>query len=216
MKFHHLRTAIVVLALAGCGEPDIDNPTGDCEPDDDGARVCYHSPDSSDQYLPDCDPPLNQELWRVFAQDTGTAYMIPRPDTMGIETGICDGDDADLDALFRDNGLCEEVADPDVVNSMTPADALAISHELHQRLEFEAVSYGDDTWGISPWAPDSDLLDACDGPLADDAAVADMCGDLADSMGSGQCLEMAVIYDEAEATAFAAGLNLVYGVSIEE
>jgi hypothetical protein len=68
---------------------------------------------SADVYLPDCDAPLGRELWRVFAIDASTAYVVPRPDASGISLGICDGEDADMADRFERNGLCEELADPD-------------------------------------------------------------------------------------------------------
>jgi hypothetical protein len=210
-----LLTALAALAplllLTGCSEP-IDNPSGSCEADDDGARVCYHSPDRADTYLPDCEAPLDRDLWRVFAMDEDTAYMIPRPDAMGIQLGICDGDDANLAALFDGNGLCAEIGDPDLINAMTPADALAISHAMHERLAFDVVDHGDGSASLSPWAPDDELLHACEGPLSGDARVSGLCADLAAQGASGQCDDMARIHSLDEVTALAAGLNASFGI----
>ncbi len=49
------------------GEIVIENPSGECEAETDGSRLCYHSPNPTDTYLPDCDNTLDRELWRVFA-----------------------------------------------------------------------------------------------------------------------------------------------------
>jgi len=206
---------LLLLALTGCPASLIENPTGDCEPGDDGSRICYHSSGPDDQYLPDCDAPLTRELWRVFAQDAETAYMIPRPDSLGLTFGVCGGDDADLSALFEANGLCEATVGPDtveVLNSMTPEDALAIGHALHERLVFTAEALSGGGWWFTPWAPDVDLYDACLGPAADDADLAALCADVVSTMDAGHCEEMARGYTEAEARGVAAALNALYGV----
>src|SRR5690606_37110897 len=153
--------------LAGCGGTAryVDNPTGDCEPESDGSRS-GHSPTRDSQYLPDCDPPLLREYYRVFAQKDKTAYMIPRPDTAGIRYGYCNGDDQQLADLFDRNGLCVEVADPKVVNSMTPKDALWIAHLLHEKLFFVAEDQ-DGTWDVRPGAFSDDVVAACDRAAVD-------------------------------------------------
>lgn len=195
----------MLFLLLACDVPAIDNPTGDCTADSDGSHRCYSV--STDQYLPDCAAPLGRELYRVFAIDDQTAYVIPRPDATGLTLGICDGEDATLADLFDRNGLCVEIADPDVVNSMTPADALTITHTLHERLDFAAVSSGD-SWQVQPFAPDGDHYDACS--LTDDAVIADYCASLTATMDAGECPLMAVVFSEAQAAAMADALNMLY------
>jgi hypothetical protein len=208
----YMLTALApMLLLTACSEP-VENPTGSCEADGNGARACYHSPDSGDTYLLDCEAPLDRDLWRVFAVDEDTAYMIPRPDTMGIQLGICDGDDSDLASLFDANGLCTEIGDPDIINAMTPADALAISHAMHERLIFGVVENGDDSVSLSPWAPDDELLHACEGPLADDDRVSQLCDELAELDAAAECVDVGRTLGLDEATAMAEGLNATFGI----
>jgi hypothetical protein len=210
------RTPTVLLILAAaCSYGFAGNPTGDCEPETDGSRVCYHSPEAGDTYLPDCEAPLDRELWRVFATEDGGAYIIPRPDGMGLSTGICDGDDIELAAAFERSGLCDEVADPEVINDLNHTDALVITHALHEQLVFTAVDDGDGSAHIDPWAPDEDMLAACDGPLADETAVDEACDLLAGRSEDGNCTDIGVIYSLEQATLFAAGLNHVYGGGVE-
>jgi len=204
----------ILLVLTACFGDDVINPSGDCEAEHDGSFVCYSVPGADDTYLPDCEAPLERELWRVFQQADGTAYMIPRPDAMGLETGICDGEDADLAGLFEANGLCEAILDQagvELINSMDPAEALEIGHALHERLVFEAVSYGDDSAGVAPFAPPEDWVDACDG--ADDSSgICDKIDGWYD-LDAGECLEMGVALNEEEAASLASLLNDLYGVA---
>lgn len=201
-----------LLLLVACPAPEVGNPSGDCQAEDDGARACYHTPDATDTYLPDCEAPLDRELWRVFAVDEATAYMIPRPDAMGIHTGICDGDDVDLAAVFEANGLCAEVADPDIINAMTPEDALVIGHALHENLVFGVEEYGEGAAGLVPWAPDTELLMACEGPLAGDARVEGLCAELATLDAEGTCNDLGRVLSVEQVTALAEGLNATFGI----
>ena len=205
---------VFFLALTACpGDDDVVNPSGDCEAEHDGSFVCYSTPGPDDTWLPDCDAPLDRELWRMFQQADGTAYMIPRPDAMGLETGICDGDDAALAALFEANGLCDAMLDQagvTLINSMDPADALTISHALHESLEFAAVEYSDGTGGVTPFAPPEDWVDACDG-AADSSGICDKINEWYD-LDSGDCPNLAAVFSAEEATALAALLNDLYGV----
>jgi hypothetical protein len=190
-----------------------ENPSVDCEADGDGGRFCYHAPDLTDSYLPDCSLPLERELWRVFQTAAGDAYVIPRPDGTGLLFDICDGGDADLASLFTTYDLCVEVVtDPAVVNSMDPADALRITHALHGHLRFQGVeSFGQ--WNISPWAPDVDLIDACD--LIQGSAAATHCSLLTESDELGECLDMAPQLSEDAVMELAAALNQLYGIEAE-
>ena len=209
-----LLSLLPVLSLLsfGCFESGVDNPTGTCEAEDDGSRWCYHAPAPEETYLPHCDAPLERELWRVFAMDEATAYMIPRPDGQGLELGICDGDDAGLAELFESNGLCEENADPDVINAMDPTEAMAISLAMHERLVFSGGDYGDGSGAVAPWAPDDDRVAACVGPLADDGTVAAYCEDLILRAANGECLDVGTVLSLEEAEVMAGGLNEIYGI----
>jgi hypothetical protein len=196
-----------MLATA-CGGLDVPNPTGDCEPDGDGSRICYHSPDSDSQYLPDCKAPLVREYWRVFAEDEANSYIIPRPDGGALAEGICDGDDENLADLFGMYKLCksaESAAEVNVVNAIAHADALAITHALHDRLRFEATGTI-----VTPFAPKSDQLEICASPH--DSAIDGVCQQLDGSIDGESCLDIGIGYDEASAVAMASAMNALYGI----
>ncbi len=205
--------ALCALSFGCAADPKIphyvDNPTGDCEPDDDGSRTGHHPGDS--QYLPDCDPPLLREYYRVFAQEDKTAYMIPRPDALGIHYGYCDGDDPELARLFDDNGLCERVADPDVVNSMTPADALAIAHVLHEELVFVAEEH-EGNWSIWPGAMSDDVVAACERAAVDLSDAQAACSYHRDRVQNKSHDDMGRTYTRAEVEQLAPALNELYGI----
>lgn len=198
-------------ALSGCSaDPHyVKNPTGDCEPDGDGSRT-GHSPGDS-QYLPDCDPPLRREYYRVFAQKDKTAYMIPRPDTLGIVYGFCDGDDAELAELFDRNGLCVQVADPELVNSMTPEDALRIAHLLHEQLVFAPERAGEN-WSVRPGAMTDDVVAACDRAAVDLSDAQDACRYHRERASSKSHDDMGRSYTRAEVEQLAPALNELYGI----
>lgn len=178
---HGLRAAPIgwALWLAACPAAVVENPSGDCEAADDGGRRCYHAPEPGDQYLPDCDLPIDREYWRVFAQSEDSAYLIPRPDGAGLTWGICDGEDAELAALFDQYTLCAPQVDVALVNALPPADALAIAHALHERLVFTVVDLGRGAGAVEPAPIPTDLAEACAGPAAGDPALVDLCPELA-------------------------------------
>ncbi|CAB9524844.1 expressed unknown protein [Seminavis robusta] len=188
-------------------------PTGDCSDTTgtNGGRVGYHSPSPTDVYLPDCQNPLQRELWRVFVQEDGTAYMIPRPDGLGITYGLCNNDafDQELMAKAQQYGLCDEtVTDPTVINSMTPEDALRFANAFHRQLRF---SISDDNQ-IYPWAPDEDILLACENITSQAAlghceALANRCND-----DTGECIEIGVIPSVEAVQELVPALNALYGV----
>ncbi len=200
----------VFLLLTGCPTPDlIANPTGSCEAADDGARTCYHNPVAGDQYLPDCDPPLKRELWRVFAQSNDTSYVIPRPDGDRRLAELCVSDDAELLGLLNTYTLCG-TPNIDKINAMKPADALVVTHALHERLDFEAVDYGSNDWGLDPWVPDTDLIDAC--ALNTDPELDAICAAFVPRAEGESCPDMAIMFDETEARGLAELLDELYGV----
>lgn len=203
---------LMFLALTACFEKDAaDNPTGECVADHDGGFFCYSSPGPDDTYLPDCDAPLNEELWRVFEQANGTAYVIPRPDGMGLVTGICDGDDAELAALFEANALCDETLDSagvETINSMDTTDALTITHALHENLEFAVAIYGDGYADVTPFAPPEHLVAACEGSSESVCDAIDGKYDL----DAEECLDIGIVFTEDDAAVLADLLNDLYGI----
>ena len=195
--------ATTASALVGCGTPTVPNPTGDCDPGHDGSRQCYHSPADTDTYLPDCQNPLNRELWRVFAQNEESAYIIPRPDGMGLEFGLCDEE-----GPFTTYGLCVASADPNVLNDIPPAIALEITNTLHQHLRFEV---SEDGQYIVPWAPDEDVIAACD--LTDNLAAQEHCANLSYRLSGGDtCIDIGYIPGEEAVAALVPALNELYGI----
>ena len=194
---------MLISLLFACGV-GIENPTGTCEPDGDGSRLCYSAPAPADTYLPDCDAPLAREYWRVFAVSSESAYIIPRPDGASAVAEACAGDDADLVALLDRYTLCGSV-DVEQVNDMALADALAITHALHQRLRFEAVDAN-----VEPFVPPDDGALIC---ASADPAMADWCGFQPTSDG-GNCTDIGYGYaSDEEAQAVAAAANALYGVT---
>ena len=196
-------TLFFTLACA----PKINNPSGDCKTQGNGARPLYHSPDRDSTYLPDCNNELKRELWRVFALNESSAYIIPRPDAMGIQYGLCDGEDLQLAELFDEYGLCEDVGNPNVINDILPLDALTITHTLHQLLKFEL----DEDGLITPWAPDDDLIAACE--LTDSEDALNHC-DLLESRCNtwGSCEDIGYIPNQRAAEALVSALNQLYGI----
>jgi hypothetical protein len=202
------------LVAAGCGGAAIENPTGDCEVPGTGDIACYSHAAPGDQWMPDCDHPLDRYYWRVFAQggpDDATAYLMPRPDAAGLTWGTCD--DPELGPLFDRYHLCDPVLDAagvEAVNAMALDDALAIAHALHERLVFAPVGSGS-SWGVTPWAFPEDLRDAC--PATGDADLEAACADYVDAVCGPTDLGMTLALDESQATALAAELNRLYGIA---
>ena len=192
-----------LLFLFGCS-PKINNPSGDCEAESDGSRLCYHSPEASDSYLPDCQNPLKRELWRVFALNESSAYIIPRPDTMGLQFDLCES--GEYTELLQEYDLCADITDPDTINNIPIEKALQITNILHQHLVFSTDSSGQ----VTPWAPDEDMLLACQ--QIDDPIVDEYCGNISSQNESGECLELAFTYPEEAGLLFATTLNTLYGI----
>lgn len=212
-------SALLFACLAAVQLPPpagaIENPSGTCEADDDGGRVGYHSPGVDDTYLPDCVPPLDREYWRVFAQDASSAYIIPRPDGAGLLYALCGNGDS-LASLFERYGMCADaVEDPSVINSIAPSDALNITHALHSRLVFRACEDASGSSSLLPFAPQADVLDACE--LTSDADAQDHCAEVRSLCDSnGVCVDREVVPNAAAATALASALNALYGIDDSE
>ena len=198
--------SILVVACA----PNVDNPSGDCSAEADGRRSGFHLPDRDNTYLPDCQNPLDRELWRVFAQSESSAYIMPRPDATGLSYGVCNGEDEEMAILFASYGLCEEYGDPDVINNIAPTDALSITNTLHQLLRFEI----DDAGMISPWAPDDDIIAACE--LTDSADAQEYC-ELLESRCDrwGTCTDIGYIPSNEAVEALVPAINQLYGIETE-
>ena len=204
----------MILFLFACELTDIENPTGTCEPDDDGGRVCYHAPGADSQYLPHCDAPLEREYWRVFAMedDTGvSAYMIPRPDGSTPLAELCAaGGHAELLDRYT---LCDASVDVDLVNAMDPADALDIGFALHQQLVFTAVDYGEGMAGVDPWAPPDDVLAICEAGA--DAGLEAVCDFHWSNYDGEFCNDIAMTPTLEEAELLAEAMNALYGITVE-
>jgi hypothetical protein len=137
----------------------VENPTGTCEPSDDGSRRGTHTPEPGDVYLPDCDLPVAREYWRVCARGAESAYTFPRLDGSPMLRLVCRDAGYPISPLVERYGLCAAATTPaevDRVNDMLPADALAITHWLHGQLVFRGTDQG-----VEPPPFPNDVLDAC-------------------------------------------------------
>jgi hypothetical protein len=123
---------------------------------------------------------------------------------MGLEYNLCDTD-VEIGQLFSQYDLCSEtIRDPSRkggVNDMVLADAIKISHALHEKLTFE-VRDG----AIFPYAFDDDTLLAC--KLTENADAHAHCETIEKRMESGQ--DIAVIPSPEAAAALAPALNELY------
>ena len=200
-------------ASACAPQSTVANPTGDCHTESDGSRTCYHAPMATDTHLPDCNNDLNREYWRVFAQSEDSAYIIPRPDGMGLVYGLCDGDE--LGVLLDNYGLCTETlsaSEVSLINDIPIDDALTIVHALHEHLRFTVE---DDR--LYPWAPPDDLLDACKVTDEYDATVEEYCQTVREYYDNGEdCPSIAFESSTETATVLAIRLNALYGIEVVE
>ena len=198
--------------LMACSGNKVDNPSGECETDSDGSRQCYHAPMSSDTYLPDCRTDLEREYWRVFAMSETSAYIIPRPDGMGLVYDLCN--DSDIGLLMQNYGLCTETLGANevaVINDIPPQDALFITNELHANLLFTV----DENDSIRPWAPPSDIVDACKISDGNDEVLSDYCDTALGYYDSGDdCPDLAFFPTAEEAHILVARLNRLYGLDL--
>ena len=204
--------------------------------DGNGGRIGYHSPSPTDTYMPDCQNPLQRELWRVFEQQDGTSYIIPRPDGLGTKYNLCPfsaEDDntstgappppplveSELSDKVQQYGLCDElVTDPLILNSMDTMDALLIVNAFHRQLRFRVVNRESGEPYLDPWAPDNDILDACDylssnNDGEDYAAAESYCSSVANRCnGEGVCIEIGIIPSLEAIDVIVPALNEIYGI----
>ena len=211
---NHLLALTLPLFFA-CGDKSsstVQNPSGDCSHEDDGARACYHAPMESDIYLPDCQTDLSREYWRVFATSESSAYIIPRPDGMGLFYDLCE--DENVGELMTTYALCNEILganEVDIINDIPPESALLIANALHSRLLFTV----DENDMISPWAPPNDIVDACKFSDDNDESVSEFCGTALGYYDSGEdCPNIAFFPNSEEAPIIAARLNTLYGLDL--
>lgn len=216
--------AIPLLALA-CGGtiPDssnteggaiiIENPTGDCAAPDSGARAYYHDPGDT-KWLPDCQNPLAREYWRVFAKTAESAYLIPRADGAPGLQPACADEDHPLHSIVKKYPLCEMAssrAEVDRVNSLPPADALAIAHELHRSLRFVVTDEG---MGIAPFPMPSDIMDVCElHSNADNPELQELCEEETARLQSGY--DIGFSYSGPGAVALVERLNELYQIPLD-
>lgn len=201
----------------GCGgdtatsrgsEFPITNPTGSCEAPDDGGRRGYHTPGAGDVWLPDCALPLEREYWRVFAVSDTSAYVVPRLDGTPELAEMCADPEHDLHALVEKYALCEPAtgATVDRVNDLAPADALALTHDLHTRLVFEVVP-----GGITPHPIPTDIIDACHlQPDDNSRALVELCEREQERLDSGN--DIGFSYEGPGAAELVERLNELYGI----
>lgn len=185
--------------------------SGDCADGDNGARTCYHAPVQTDTYLPDCNNTLAREYWRVFSANEDSAYIIPRPDGMGLSYDLCD--DSEVGVLMETYGLCTSTLGADeveVINNIPPTDALRITHRLHEQLFFSV----DENDMITPWIPPNDMIDVCGMSDNNDAQVESFCSMVQEYYGEGECSGIAFFPAPEEAVFIAARANTLYGLDI--
>lgn len=187
----------------------ITNPTGACTAEDNGARRGYHSPARGDVWLPDCELPLEREYWRVFAVSATSAYVMPRPDGAPALAAVCADSEHELHALVEKYALCEPAtgATVELVNDLSPADALALTNYLHRSLRFEVVP-----GGLSPFPIPTDIVDACLlAPQENSQAFVELCEREQERLESGN--ELGFTYEGPAAEELALRLNELYGVT---
>lgn len=191
-------------------DPGVPNPSGDCAPEDNGGREGYHSPDASDSYLPDCTLTLQREYYRVFQKEDGKAYIIPRPDGHSAWLTPCSDETHPLHALVLKYQLCKSAETPaevEAVNAIEPADALTLTHALHEELVFYPVQDA-----VAPWPFSPDIVAACKSNEALRTGVFEARCDTEIELEGKPRPEEVVTYSPQEAAALAAALNTLYGI----
>lgn len=180
---------------------------------DNGGRLGYHSPLETDVYLKDRNNPLKRELWRVFQKEDGTAYMIPRPDGLGLTYYLCE-DWSPWKEKAMAYGLCNEtVTDPTMINNMDPDDALLFANIFHRQLMFEHRDMDTDFPSLAPWVPDEDLLLACAELHAPQEETQDYCIAVEARCNEyGECIELGIAPSVTALEELVPALTDIYGI----
>jgi hypothetical protein len=202
------------LGLLGCGgDPAVEalravaNPTGGCKP------TIYETGggDHADQpfaYFPDCQNPLRREYWHVYATSATDAATVPRLDGERRLAPACGDPAHPLAAIVKKYRLCQEATEQDLatVNHMLLADALTLTHALHQSLRFAQTEDGK---RIDPYAYSDDILAACAlHPDDSPAAFTELC----EREQRLQAAPIAVTYEGPGAAELVVRLNELYGI----
>jgi hypothetical protein len=202
-----------IVAIACGSSAGVENPTGDCKANGKGNRVGYDGEPVGAVWLPDCQKPVAREYWRVFAQSSTSAYMLPRPDGEANLVAVCGNVAHPLHAMVESYLLCSAAtseASVARVNSMLPADALQIAHYLHTVFAFE----NDSRAGvhIAPFPITDDILEACALHAQDNSTeFTAICTREQDRLQSGN--DIGFKYDGPGAVELVARLNELYGIS---
>lgn len=204
---------VLVAACDDSGSPqatqdafEVENPSGDCETPDNGDRAGYHA-SAGTVWVPDCQNPLAREYWRVFAVDSEHAAMIPRPDGAEGLAPACADAGHPLHAIVERYGLCHAAAssaEVELVNAMAIGDALQVARELQRQLRF--THRGD----LAPFAPPTDILDACALRPQESAALREMCEREQKRLESGN--DIGFDYAGIGGVELAQRLNEIYGI----
>jgi hypothetical protein len=192
-----------VLGLAACSRdagncPVVPNPSGDCESPADSDRPGYSSTEPC-TYLRDCKLTLKREFWRAYVQskDPSKAYILPRPDGSSC-----------LPANKREMPA---------VNELTPAEALAATHCLHETLKFTVTSQ-QGSFEVAPGRMPDDVAVVCvQFPDLAASALKFSCSDcnveaIVQAKKTYSCkTDYTPIPTKAEADLLADKLNFIYG-----
>lgn len=98
--------------------------------------------------------------------------------------------------------LCDASPDINLANAMTPQDALAITHDQHQRLVFTA-----EAGNVTPAALEDDIEAIC--AASPDPGLADVCA----TLPGPDCPDIGYIFSDAQAALLAEALNELYGIA---
>lgn len=145
--------------------------------------------------------------------------MIPRPDGLGLVYHLCS------DPSFFDKattyGLCDEtVTDPRIINAMDPVDALQFANAFHRQLVFRSATDSTaSTASIEPFAPDNDILAACE--TLDASAMLEATRNYCEAVkgrcnNDGACIEIGIVPTSAAVDELVPALNDIYGVLQDE
>ena len=143
--------------------------------------------------------------------------MVPRPDSLGLKN-ICESkstpplsaDYTNIKMKAIKYGLCNKtVTDVSTINNMEPMDALLFSTIFHRQLHF-----GYNERNIEPFAPENDILVACD-TLGKDGDAKSYCDALKNKCNiQTGCMDMAIVPSKAAVEKIVQALNKIYGMYV--